>query len=246
MELHGALPRSKAPSLTAVAAAIGVSPNIGMGNIELNSIGIFLICMALGVVYLPGFTTGLLVGAVQALIGNTLVHIMEYVKPLNDNDSAYKHQILDNPLLVTLIGPTLEEVIFRGILLPMVLTAVAWLFPITTTTMLFGAGLSLAVGISVGLVALLFGIVHLNNKHEGVYRQAFVTSLAGITLGVLALEFGLAAAIGAHIMNNIIAFSLVAFKESGCSMGAITTFDNSFVEQPEELDSSASYELVRT
>lgn len=195
----------EAPPLTAVASAVGVGSLTSIGNLQLGSITIYLTCLALGIACLPGFTTGLLIGPMISLITISLNMIMQLIAPLTERNSNYLRLIRENPLNAMIIAPVLEEGIFRGLLLPVMLDAITTLFPITTTMMFWGTGITLAAAISIGVVAGLFGAIHVFNEHEGAYRQAFIATLSGIAFGILALEFGLYAAIGAHIMNNSIA-----------------------------------------
>ncbi|WP_058534514.1 CPBP family intramembrane glutamic endopeptidase [Legionella saoudiensis] len=212
----GSNPNINPPSLTSVAAAIGVGTLTAIGNFEPEFITIYVACLALGLIYLPGFTAGLSIGFACALANMSLTLIMQQINPLTLQDSSYYRTVANKPLYVTLIAPVLEEVFFRGLLLPAMLAAITAFFPITTTMMFWGTGITLAAAISIGVTAGMFGLLHLRNDHEGAYRQALVATLIGIALGVTAIEFGLWAAIGAHIVNNSISYASLLFSLEFC------------------------------
>lgn len=199
----------KTPSLTAVATAVGVSSLASAGTIESEAIFIYVACVALGIAFLPGFASGLLLGSVCSLVNIALAILMHRISPLNAPKSSYYYFLINNPLTATIVGPSIEEILFRGLLLPAMLAVITTLFPITTTIMFWGTGITLAATIAIGLTAGLFGLAHIANDHEGAYRQVFFTTLFGIACGVIALQLGLWAAIGAHIVNNSIMMALM-------------------------------------
>ncbi|KTD35661.1 CAAX amino terminal protease self- immunity [Legionella moravica] len=204
-----------APSLTAVATNLGVSSITSMASIEPISLSVYLGCIILGIACLPGFTSGLLLGSLCTLAVGSLSQIMQFIDPLYVRNSHYYRYVLDNPLTVTITAPLIEELIFRGLLLTVALIAVTTLFPITTTIMMWETGISLAAAIAISAVAMVFGLVHLGNEHEGAYRQAFIATLSGIAFGVMALQFGLGTAIGAHVINNSISYTIAYLSDLG-------------------------------
>lgn len=171
--------------------------------------------LALGVLFAPSTVPiGIGVGAgVFVLSAVTLIVLKVCNLVADDPDSEYEKDIIKFPLSATLLAPFLEEGIFRGLLQPLATRAILFIVPAAAAAFL-GTGLSIAVTVSIVGTAAIFGFVHVFNDHKNSHIQAFSCTLAGIAFGVVAAQFGLPAAIAAHIVNNTIAISLAKlFKE---------------------------------
>lgn len=201
---------------------------------------------ALGAAYIPNFALGLGIGACQFIVSSTLGILKEWISPAPDEkNSAYIKHLRENIALLTILGPVGEEVLFRGILQPLLLVtmlalcslSLADIFSETTLIMLliplivgkelelyywmivamvfiylnlnqlihialFGATINPVSLAAMCVTAVLFGLAHLANPHKNAPLQAMTTTLAGITFGMLALQYGLWVPIAAHMMNN--------------------------------------------
>jgi membrane protease YdiL (CAAX protease family) len=165
--------------------------------------------LALGVIFAPstvpiGIGVGVGVFAVTAL---TLIILKVCNLVAEDDDSEFEKDVLKYPLFGTLGAPFLEEGIFRGLLQPLATRAILFIAPAAAAAFL-GTGLSIAVVVSIVGTAAIFGFLHVFNDHKNSHIQAFTCTLQGIAFGVLAAQFGLPAAIAAHVVNNTIALSL--------------------------------------
>lgn len=92
-------------------------------------------------------------------------------------------------LYICVLGPVLEELIYRGVV----------------QRRLEPYGARLAVGLS----ALCFGLVH-HDLYQGL--SAF---LGGLVFGYAALTYGLGLSIGLHIAGNTLAMALPLLREAG-------------------------------
>lgn len=88
-----------------------------------------------------------------------------------------------HPLIDIVFGPLSEEIEFRGL----IQNFLKWT--------------SGSPQIAIALSASLFGTIHLV---QGCKRQAIDATMGGVMLGFLNYQFGLHAAITAHICNNLI------------------------------------------
>lgn len=77
--------------------------------------------------------------------------------------------------------------------------------PQLISIIMFGATINATSVSMVCVTAILFGLLHLGNPHENAPIQTILATLAGVTFGVLALQYGLWASIAAHIMVNTLA-----------------------------------------
>jgi len=148
--------------------------------------------MAIGAIFIPYFALGLAIGLfyvsfIKPLIRALVLMVME------PNETAQAKEVRENILLATLIGPVLEEVLFRGLLQPVLLFGMASLFPQL-------AGLAAVIAVLIAGVA--FGLAHLGNKHPNSHIQAALCVFSGIFYGIVALQFGLGASIAIHMLNN--------------------------------------------
>ncbi len=74
-------------------------------------------------------------------------------------------------------------------------------------------GLSIATTVAIVATAAFFGLIHAFNDHKNSRIQAVMASIGGIVLGVTAAQYGLAAAIAAHIVNNTLAMILLNLRD---------------------------------
>jgi membrane protease YdiL (CAAX protease family) len=170
------------------------------------TIGALALCVFLAPTTAPiGIAAGVTIFSVNALA--TLV-----LKVTNllaeDPDNEYRKTLLEYPILTTLIGPILEEGFFRGLIQPLTTRAILFIAPAAAAALYVGTGLSVAVTISIVATAAIFGLAHAFNEHKNSHIQAVLSTAGGIAFGLLAAQFGLAAAIVAHMVNNTIAMTL--------------------------------------
>lgn len=158
--------------------------------------------VALGSLYLPNVALGLAAGTVMAVVVNVSVLALSALKVLKpDADSSYLMSVQLSPVLSSLVVPVGEELIFRGALQPLITRAIVWIAPAAAATFL-GTPLSIATGVSIATTAVIFGLFHSANDYENAAVQGVFSTLSGVALGVLAAQFGLGAAMAAHVANN--------------------------------------------
>ncbi|MBS0621135.1 MAG: CPBP family intramembrane metalloprotease [Verrucomicrobia bacterium] len=150
--------------------------------------------IALGSIFIPHFALGIAFGTALLFAEVTVILLLRCCFPLpaperKNEVSEYKQNIHRNPIQATLLGPFVEEVIFRSWILP-ALRAITGSAPFAA----IGSG-------------ILFGAAHLVNPHDGARFQAVASTVWGIAVGFFAISYGLPAAIAAHIANNTIATS---------------------------------------
>lgn len=169
------------------------------------TIGALALCVFLAPTAAP---IGMAVG-VATCVGSAVVLIALKVANLMtpDENSEYEQILREYPSLGTLVAPVIEEGIFRGLIQPLATRAILFLIPAAGAALL-GPSLSIAVTVSVVATAVLFGITHLFNSHKNSHIQAIVTTFSGIAFGLIAAQFGLPAAIAAHMINNTILITI--------------------------------------
>ena len=118
---------------------------------------------------------------------------------------------MNNIINTTFVAPIFEELLFRGALQLLLIAAISWLSPVAATALLFGTGLTVAEMLSIFVTSIIFGAMHIQNRHAGCYRQAALCFNAGIVYGVVAMKYGLVASIAAHIINNTLLITYIAF-----------------------------------
>ncbi len=172
--------------------------------------------LALGVIFAPSTVPiGIGIGVGVFALSTVTMIILKVCNLLaDDDDSEYEKDILKYPLFGTLGAPIVEEGIFRGLLQPLATRAILFIVPAAAAAFL-GTGLSIAVVVSIVATAAIFGFVHVFNDHKNSHIQAFAARLGGVAYGVVAAQFGLPAAIAAHIVNNTIAISLAKLFKGG-------------------------------
>lgn len=164
-----------------------------------------------GLAIAPSFALGLVVGMVHMLFW--LLCLLAYLcfygnKSIDSPTKDFKDMIDKNNIIVTLVIPVFEEFLFRGLLLSLSISILTGLFPAVAALPLLATGLNLAEGCSILGTAFLFGIGHASNS-KGGYAPVIILTLFGIIMAVLAVKFGLAVAIAAHIANNTTALSIL-------------------------------------
>lgn len=164
--------------------------------------------LALGVIFAPNVPIGMAIGVAGTAV-SLLIVLTAYAagKYAENEDSEYSKFIRDNLLVATLAAPILEEGFFRGLLQPLTTRAILWIAPAAGLAFA-GTAFSVATTVSIVATATFFGALHASNNHKNAHTQAVCATLGGIILGATAAQFGLSAAIAAHIINNTIAVSL--------------------------------------
>lgn len=155
-----------------------------------------------GSLYSRVFLIGVGVGLVDVITKIALYFL--FLRGI-DQDNTQHTDNKETPFSVSVIYPILEEVVFRGLLQPSLRWAASVCLPDVTMKLAFLPAMSLASIVAVVATSVLFGSVHLINQHSGRKIQAMLATWGGITKGLLAINYGLGPAIGAHIMNNTIA-----------------------------------------
>ncbi len=161
--------------------------------------GIILIS---GTILFPYFHVGLLIGVASFLIKILLSLALRHFLPSKKSDNGtYMKLIKDNPYYVSLTGPILEELLFRGCMQPLLIHLFSLFIPASATIFVL-PGLSAAALTSVLITSVTFGMAHTQNDHSGAIIQGVITTLSGVIQGLLCVYFGLPTAIAAHIANN--------------------------------------------
>ncbi len=115
----------------------------------------------------------------------------------------YYDTFFNQQLTITLAAPIVEECLFRGIILQVLLSYLALVCP---STIIFPfLNLSIAAFCAILGSSLLFGLAHISNAEDQNHLQVLCTFLLGLFFGYLYLQFGLFTAIGSHIFNNTLA-----------------------------------------
>lgn len=169
--------------------------------------------LALGIISTANIPVGMVIGVVSfalgaaAAIATSLLGLSE-----EDRDSEYEKMLSDNPLLATLAAPFLEEGFFRGFLQPLVMRSIVILVPAAAAAFL-GTSFTIASTVSIVATAALFGIAHIFNDHKNSHIQAALATVGGVLYGITAAQFGLPAAIAAHIINNTLAMTMMKMSK---------------------------------
>ncbi len=165
--------------------------------------------LALGVIFASNVPLGMAIG-----VGTPVVTIFPVLiaKALgmhtDDTNSEYLKDIMKMPLLATLAAPILEEGFFRGIMQPLLARAILWIAPAAGIAFA-GTAFSVATSVSIVATAAIFGLIHAFNDHKNAHIHAVSATLGGVLFGITAAQFGLAASIAAHTVNNTIAVTLL-------------------------------------
>ncbi len=177
----------------------------------------------LGLFNIPHFALGLAVGVLILLATYVLVPLLSALGICSvveeGQTKAYEDFVKRNPLYSILLAPALEELEMRGVLQPLLILGLVFFFPGLALAPFFATGLSAAVGISILCTSLIFGLLHLSSSEANDnWMHAAIAGLKGVVLGVLAVQFGLAVAFAAHMMNNALAWATsVCTPEEGLS-----------------------------
>lgn len=172
--------------------------------------------IALGLLFLPNFGLGLVVGMCGFVFNTISVNVlvnMGVFKYYDEKNSKYNHLIQNSLVSTSLYVPIAEEGMYRGCMHPLLTTSIQILVPATATA-LFGTTLSVATGVSIVATSVLFGAMHYLNSHKNVHLQATVNTVNGLVWGILTSLFGIGASMGAHIANNSFPSFLDALSRS--------------------------------
>jgi membrane protease YdiL (CAAX protease family) len=139
--------------------------------------------------------TGIVIGSISAM--GMLKFEIPQTKIVFISDKFNSDMLhLIKPIFVTIIGPLGEELLFRGSI-PLLSHAIVYLIP-NASAVLFGP-FNVSVVISIVATSILFGLLH-----DDLSK---IKIIGGLVYGILGVYFGLAAAVGAHMMHNTIAVS---------------------------------------
>lgn len=156
------------------------------------------------------FAIGLGLGALKNCCNNLIINRLSdrIFHDLDDADDGEK-EIYEtgNIPTITLLAPIGEELVFRGMLQPLLAKAVQLAIP-STSAILFGKEISRAQAIAVLSIGVLFGWLHRDNPTcSGLpsYSRISIISVGGIIYGATAAKYGLMASIASHLFNNTVA-----------------------------------------
>lgn len=167
-----------------------------------------LILIALSAAFLPhfGLACAVTIGVLFSnLIIVSIIGMFVKTKPTKELSDAIKNK----QLLVSLGGPALEELFFRGALLQLSLLLIGLAFPPALLLPFLNLGISVAAATAILITAIPFGLMHAGNAEKNGYPQVVATFLYGLAFGFFAVQFGLLVAIGAHVLNNTIICSVL-------------------------------------
>lgn len=160
--------------------------------------------IGIGSYFVPNFNLGLGVGVGMFLIDCTTLGLLEKYKVVvlaNESEDNIYHRTLEEfPFITDVICPIVEESLHRGFLQSLLSKKIQVIFP-STENLLIGP-LSTATTTSILANSAIFGLAHYFNPHQAASLQAIFASVQGIAFGVLADQYGLGSAIGAHTAIN--------------------------------------------
>ncbi len=157
---------------------------------------------------LPNFDLGLGLAVVETIVSMAILYIKNHLEDQSSHSSfafsEYGKQIFSSPLASCLTAPIAEELLFRGLIqngLPLLISSFV---PESSESRLFNLN-STAI-FSLCFTSLLFGLMHLSNRHDKANVQAVATTISGLFYGWLALQSGIYCSIAAHIAHNTLLF----------------------------------------
>ena len=162
---------------------------------------------SVGVALIPHFALGLAVGVVNVFSSLIIVVVMELFIT-SRQEEEYSDFIEKYPSSATLGAPFIEELIFRGGMQSLLTLAFLCLAPGLAAIPFLGTSLNVAVGASLIATSLAFGLAHFSKQN---YSQVVMATFTGIVFGLLALQFGLAVSMAAHVAQNTLAVTATKF-----------------------------------
>ena len=157
--------------------------------------------IAIGVIFVPNFSIGLAVGAVDLIVVAVGTVLLEHAGIIDEAEEEEDSPYEENLLYCALFAPVAEEAVFRGAIQPSLTGVVQALAPAAKASFL-AAGLNVATTVSIVITSALFGAAHLLIDHKNARKQAISAGLGGIVNGVLAAKLGIGASIAEHIAFN--------------------------------------------
>lgn len=203
-------------SISAATPNASASQTENQPSFSLDSRLLFLIPtitgVALGALFIPHFALGIAVGTAICILKIASNVVIDTFREDSENEpkSAYFKSLEENFFDTAVFGPIAEEGIFRGIVQPLLTRAILIIVP-AAAGIAFGP-FTIATTVSVVVSGIFFGAVHYFNDHKDSDIQAVKASVSGIVLGFLSAQFGIGAAIAAHIVNNTIVSTLIAMR----------------------------------
>lgn len=180
------------------------------------------------------FSLGLIVGGVTAITTFKIHELMDRAGQLNKLSKESIQDLLkeidENPLLIVLWLPILEEFIFRGGLQSLLSLSLSYTNPDLES--------NVVALYAVMLTSLLFGLAHIpNSKNNDNYPQMIRCIFAGLAFGALYEQKGIFPAIAAHIANNTVDYTRYRFGKQSArvpveetdvvtTVARVTTRDN--------------------
>lgn len=119
----------------------------------------------------------------------------------DEGPQVLSFEALDKQFVPMVIqAPIFEEIVFRGLVQPMLTYGIAFCFPQLGAPALLGV--SKAALLSLATTAAGFGLAHYRNYEKGGAFPAAMGTVAGVVFGIVREKFGLIASIAAHITAN--------------------------------------------
>lgn len=120
----------------------------------------------------------------------------------DDGPQLLPYEQLDKEFSVSVIAaPVIEEIVFRGLLQPVLAYGITCAFPQLATPIVLGV--NSATLTSIAITSIGFGAGHYPNFSKGGVFPCVAAAVAGIVFGVARDRFGLIASIGAHMTANL-------------------------------------------
>jgi membrane protease YdiL (CAAX protease family) len=102
----------------------------------------------------------------------------------------------DKVVLSTLVMPIGEELVFRGILQPLISRSISLFIPIGVNFLACGLPITVVKIASIAITSLIFGYLH---EHPS---QKISATISGVAYGILYEKYGLLSSIASHVCVN--------------------------------------------
>lgn len=165
---------------------------------------------AVGAACIPHFALGLGIGMCQFIVNYSLSTILNrwMSLPPTERNSIYENQLREGLTWTTLVGPVFEELLFRGILQPLLLLTIGALFSLSPTELFSKTTVDILLylfccqtlgSLHLGLLVLLLAVLAINLPPL-ISIAMFGASINAASLGVVCVTAILFGAI--HLPNE--------------------------------------------
>lgn len=177
---------------------------------RLNDLIPVIVTVAYSILLVPvPFVIGSAVGFGMGVLGYGINHLYTWLQPAQPNRLTQRNDLITYTEMyetrfrdVCIKGPIIEEIQFRLGLQGVLRYLAKRVFPTASIHLFSLKPIPLAPVVAVVLASGLFGLSHLISPRSDRKVQVYFATISGLVLGILMMNFGLAAAIGAHIANN--------------------------------------------